>query len=47
MKPPAPPGAGLGDGSGGVCGFTGLEVLIVLLAVRGFPRARRLRRLVA
>ena len=47
MNPPPPPSAGIGESSGGVCGFTGLEGLLLVLAVRGFPRRRRHRRLVA
>jgi hypothetical protein len=47
MNPPPPPSAGIGESSGGVCGFTGLEGLLLLLVVRGFPRRRRDRKLVA
>ena len=47
MNPPPPPSAGIGGSSGGVCGFTGLEGLLLVFAVRGFRRRRRDRKLVA
>jgi hypothetical protein len=47
MKPPPPPSGISEGGNSGVCGFTGVEILLALLAVRGFHRSRRLRKLVA